>query len=249
MWSGIPAPPAPTEAVFGGAGIACAVVGLLLLLGGLRLSRLTMVVIGITAGAACGPYFAARLHFNVYALAAAAAVTGGLFGLIGARFLWGLLLGAVAAAVAAAIVMHLNAGHVERPPVWDDHGLATLTGWLVCLADYLYRWFQAQWAHVPVLLTVALVAPLATGVVVAAMLPRSTTILATSLLGAAAGVGGAWLVLWTWQPATAAAWARRVDIVAIATAALVIVGAAVQAWCLHRARVRAAAEKEAGASP
>jgi len=198
-----PVPPElPAAAAWGGVagGVVVAVV---LVLWGRIFGRLVLALVAAGVGLLIAPWLAGAISLELWIVQIAAGAAAGLIGLIAARFVWPLVIGAIFAATAAVVlVWHYLAQAGEKPksfPAFDTFGAYWTALWEYAKAHVADVWS----GHAEVLLAVTALAAIVP-IVVGLIRPRLATIFTTSLLGgtllvAAIATGGMliWPTYWT----------------------------------------------------
>ena len=243
MLNDIPSPPAmPTQYVLA-AGAVAVVLGLGLVLAGRRLARLFIALVGAAAAVASVPLYIDLLPYHEYVpVAIGSAVAGLIVGLLLSRLVWAALLGTTVGMTALWAMIQRNAATAtSRPAEWASYDLTTFAKWLGAVADYHFRWFVSLWPQYNVTLALWVLLPALAFLVAGLVLPSGAIILMSSLLGAAAVVGGAMALM---KPEWQSACREHFSTVLAAAGALALVGLIVQVCGEIAAHAREAEKEE-----
>ncbi len=242
-------PPELDTVVLLGAGAVCVIFAAAALLWGRTKGRLLMAVLLIGAGAACTPLIVKILPLKTtWVIALCAGFTGGVIGFALARVLWAVALGATLAIVAVSIFAVVNAGAVANTPAWRGE-TGDIQLWASGAWRYVRDWMSSLWGLNQLAVAACAAGPIVLAVVGWALLPRATVIVASSVLGAVALVGGAALFVWAGSAEWAARWIQQFQLTGAAAGVFALGGVIVQTRGHIKDRPRESEEGESqGAS-
>ena len=234
MLLAIAIPPAPEKVALIIAGCGASLLGIALVLRGAANGRFVLAIAAAVAAGAASTMLVDTLPFlEKYPMMVmgSAAITAGLMAFVLGRLLWALVLGLLLATLAMGVVGYLHADEVpeiDRPdsPSPDTE---SFTAWIVQLARCLRQWVAKLFAlHKGRVIGAA--ALVAVGVTVGFLLPRIALVVASSLVGSAGAVCGAWMLLWAFRPAWSDRLFGQLHQPLIAVAVLAVIGLAVQSY-------------------
>ncbi len=245
MLANIPLPPAPPVMPLYIVSGVCILLGAALLLWGRSSGRVFLTFAAAGAGAACAQTITSLTNFPyVWIVGAVSALTAGLLVFLFIRLLWALILSALVGIVALVIVQWPGIAKLAAPPDWTSNSLASFGDWVFAIAHYYADWIVAlvQGSLLPLLLMVAL--PMFVILLVALLLPKAATILASSLVGSVCIIAGAVGLIWAVRPPWFSTATEQIKVLGIIAGVLVLMGLVLQGRSEFKA-IAKAKEKEA----
>jgi Na+/proline symporter len=145
------------------------------------------------------------------------------------------------------VLVWIGGGNAGQAPQWNPQPPVVWTAWLADGWAFLRDWGLTLWRLTRTTLVLVGGTPLLWGLVLGLFWPRAACIVASSVLGAAAVVSGAGLLVWAYRPDWAQEWALRFHLPLAAGAVLAAVGLSLQArWQARKDRQAKAEELDKG---
>ncbi len=168
------------------------------------------------------------LH-NVYVIGALLSVVAAVLGYFLARLWWAAILGLVLAAVAAAVAIRFYPGGLKLQAAWPE-GIVDWQGWLAAAGGVLAGWPHQLWGINPMFFVLVGGVAWLIGLTLGLIYPRFFQVLLTSLFGGALAATGICLGLWDFRPDWGGAIAARWWLAMAVAAGVAALGISVQCY-------------------